>query len=152
MKPFLIALAAALALSACATTPSGEPSAAEKREAEQYALYAGNAGQPVDGFHYTGRYNGWTPLNDDAFVLWTRPSQAYLIDLYPNCGDLQFASRITFEDTTSWFSAKFTRVSLVGTGLMQVPCQVKQIRPVDVKAVRAAQKAAREAKRAAANG
>jgi hypothetical protein len=152
MKLQLFALAAAVALSGCATTPPGELSPAAKREAEQYALYANNAGEPIDGFHYTGRYDGWTPLTDSSFVLWTRPTKAYLIDLHQGCNDLQYAERIGIDDGSSWFSARFTKVRVASYGLISVPCMVKQVREVDVKAVRAAQKAAREAKRAAAAG
>ena len=149
MKPHLFALAAALVVSGCATTPPGELSPAAKREAEQYALYDDNASQPIDGFHYTGRYDGWTPLTDTSFVLWTRPTKAYLIDLHQGCNDLQFAERIGIDNGNSWFSARFTKVRVASYGLISVPCTVKQVREVDVKAVRAAQKAAREAKRAA---
>ena len=79
---------AALALAGCATGPklSGE---------QRLALYREHAGAPVDSFQYFGSINGWTPLGDSALALWTKPSQAYLLELNGRCPDLDFAQAIT---------------------------------------------------------
>src|SRR5690606_41287789 len=77
----VVALAASLALAACASD-SG------LRTEEKRALYQSHAGEPVSSFRYFGSINGWTPLGDSALVVWTRPSEACLLDLQGPCHGL----------------------------------------------------------------
>ena len=134
---YLPALLAALAVSGCATN-------AGLRDEERLTLYRNHAGEPVDSIHYSGRYNGWTPLSDGAFALWTRPSQAWLVELYSPCSEIDYADTIGFRDVNGRLSARFDQVYVGSHSLIPISCTIKEIRPLDIKAIRAAEKKARE--------
>ena len=131
----LAALSCAV-LSACASN-------AAQRDADRLALYRNHAGAPVDSIAYLGGYNGWTPLGDGAFALWTRPSQAYLVELFAPCSELDFAETIAFRNLGGRLSAKFDHVYVSNRGLLPISCTIREIRPLDVKAIRLAEKDAR---------
>jgi phage tail protein X len=126
-------LPAVVALSACAT-------GAAQRDAERLALYRSHAGDPVDSILYTNSNNGWTPLGEGAFALWTAPSKAWLVQLYPPCNELDYADRIAFRDPMGRLSAKFDRVMVANHGLMPISCTIQEIRPLDIKAIRTAER------------
>ncbi len=84
--PFLVA-GLCLALAACATT--GRLSSAEKLD-----LYRAHAGAPQNDMQFFGTLNGWTELGDSALAVWTRPSEAYLLELRGPCQDLPYATAI----------------------------------------------------------
>ncbi len=131
MKRFLrlsALLCAALAAAACATS--------KLSDSERYTLYREHAGEPVKSFRYFGSINGWTPLDDSALVVWTRPSEAYLLDLYGPCQDLDFAQSIALTNLMGEVSARFDKVIVAGASSMRVPCRIEEIRKVDVKALR----------------
>jgi hypothetical protein len=135
-----LALLAAVGLSACASSSA-------LRGQERLEIYRAHAGEPVDSIHYFGRYNGWTPLTDTSFALWTRPSKAYLIEVYGPCSNLDYAERLSFRDNDGFLSARFDDVyAHGGLGIHPIPCRIKEIRPLDMKAVRSAEKAARDAR------
>lgn len=132
MKRFLrmsALLCAALAAAACAST-------SKLSDSERYTLYREHAGAPVKSFRYFGDINGWTPLDDSALVVWTRPSEAYLLDLYGPCHDLNFAQAIALTNQMGEVSARFDKVIVAGASSMRVPCRIEEIRKVDVKAMR----------------
>lgn len=132
-----------LAALTCAALFSGCASNVAQRDAERLALYRNHAGDPVDSIVYLGGYNGWTPLGDGAFALWTRPSQAYLVELYAPCSELDFADTIGFRNHGGRLSAKFDQVYVSNRGLLPISCTIREIRPLDVKAIRLAEKDAR---------
>ncbi|NUO77669.1 MAG: hypothetical protein HOQ32_16860 [Lysobacter sp.] len=141
MKRYVFAVSAALALfamSACATDP-------KMRDADRLALYRAHAGAPVPAFQYYGRLDGWTPLGDSALAVWTRPNQAYLLELQGRCSDLDFASAITVSNQAGRVYARFDKVMVLGQGALPFPCHIGQIRPLDVKAIKQAQRDRREA-------
>lgn len=132
MKRFLrvsALLCAALAAAACAST-------SKLSDSERYTLYREHAGEPVKSFRYFGDINGWTPLDDSALVVWTRPSEAYLLDLYGPCQDLDFAQSIALTNLMGEVSARFDKVIVAGISSMRIPCRIEEIRKVDVKALR----------------
>jgi len=133
---FLPTLAAALALAGCASTAS-------LRDADQLTLYNANAGAPVSSFRYFGSLNGWTALGDSALVVWTRASQAYLLDLYGPCSRLEFVPAIGLTEHFNQVSARFDDVLLLDRTGPHIPCRIETIRPLDVKAIRSAERAAR---------
>lgn len=126
-------LAATTVLAACASM-SG------MTDAEKYALNDAHAGAPVDHFRYLGSINGWTPLGDAALVVWTRPSEAWLLDLSGTCQDLRSTPAIGLTSSMGRVNARFDKVLVRSTGSINMPCHIRQIRPLDVKAVRAAEK------------
>ena len=80
---------------------------------------------------------------DGVFALWTRPSQAWLVELYSPCNDIEYADTIGFRDTNGRLSARFDRVYVGSHSLIPISCTIKEIRPLDVKAIRLAEKDAR---------
>lgn len=121
------------ALAACATNPS-------QREAERLALYMAHAGEPVTSFRFFGSLNGWTPLGEDAVALWTRPNQAYLVTFKGRCPDLDFASAISVSSQFNTVHQNFDKVTALPPGSMSIPCPIREIRALDVKAIRQAER------------
>lgn len=133
---FLSSLLVALSGAGCASN-SG------LRDADRLALYRTHAGEPVDSIQYFGNYNGWTPLGGGTMALWTRPSQAWLVELYGPCSDLDYAQTIGIRSMGGRLSARFDRIHVSTNGMIPVSCTIKEIRPLDVKAIRVAEKDAR---------
>lgn len=133
------ALASMLAVAGCATDP-------KQRDSEQLALYRAHAGEPVGSFDYFGRISGWTPLGDSALAVWTRPSQAWLLELTGPCQDLEYAPAIGLTGNMNRVYARFDKVLVNSRGPVDMPCHIQQIRPLDVKALKAAQQELREAR------
>lgn len=134
MKALQIAFGVlALALSACATRMSDD---------EKLALYRAHARPPVGSFHYFGRIDGWTPLGDSALAIWTRPNEAYLLEVDEPCPDLAFAFAIGLTSQMGTVYSRFDKViPRTGAGGIQpIPCHIRQIRPLDVKAIKTAEK------------
>ncbi len=125
------------ALCACASD-------ARLRDADKLAIYEANAGAPVGSFQYFGSINGWTPLGDSAIALWTRPNQAYLLTLYGPCPDMPYSPVISVTNQMGRVHARFDKVIARNRGSIDIPCNIKEIRPLDVKAVKQAEKTARE--------
>ncbi len=124
-----------LVLAACASSPPSQ------RDAEKLELFRAHAGEPVSSFWYSGRINGWTPLGDSALVVWTRPSQAFLLELFGPCQDLQWSPFISFTSTGNRVNARFDSVIVrTRSPVPGPPCRIREIRPLDVKAIRAAEK------------
>lgn len=140
MKTFLAAAIAALALSGCATTRLSEQ--------DRLALYREHAGQPVQDFSYFGSINGWTELGDSALAVWTRPNQAYLLELMGPCTDLEYAPAIAITNQMGRVMARFDDVLVMGGGRnsMRMPCRIETIRPLDVAGLRDSEKKLREVK------
>lgn len=128
-----------LAVAGCATGRLGD--------AERLALYRAHAGAPVRDFSYTRSLNGWTALGDSALAVWARPNQAYLLELFGPCSDLQYAPTILISNQFDRVSAGFDRVSVIGgTGGIRMACRIHAIRPLDVKALRSSERELREAR------
>ena len=142
MKPMLLLLAMCLIVGACASTP-------RQTDAEKLALYRAHSGDPVRDFQYFGSINGWSPIGDSALVVWTKPSQAYLLELFGTCTDLGSAPAISLSNSMGRVSSRFDSVHVLGGSgntTMRIPCRIQTIRPLDVKALRQAQQEMREAK------
>lgn len=136
---FGLSAAALLALSACASTPRSAPLS------EQLALYQAHAGAPVSSFRLFGSLTRWTALGENHLAVWTRPSQAWLLEVAGPCMELEFAPAIRLTDSMSQVTARFDRVIPVDVSgtprSMQVPCIIQTIRPLDVENLRKAQAA-----------
>ena len=133
------ACAALLALSACAT-------GAKLSDGEKLALYRSHTGAPVDSFSFFGRINGWAPIGDSALVVWTKPNEAFLLDLTGPCPDLEYTPAIGLTSNMNRVSARFDKVIVNSHGSTNIPCFIGQIRPIDAKAARASEQELREAK------
>ncbi len=141
MKPVQTAFAAlVLALAACATGGMSDN--------EKLALYRAHAMAPVNSFRYLNRIDGWTPLGDTALAIWTRPNEAYLLEINGPCPDLDFAQAIGLTSQMGIVYSRFDKV-IPRTGIggpEPIPCQIRQIRPLDVKAIKSAEKDIRREK------
>lgn len=138
---WLAAALATLVLAGCATGRISDD--------EKLALYEANAGAPVDSFNFFGTINGWTSLGDSAIAVWTKPSEAYLLKLYGPCRDLPFTQVISVTSTMNRVSARFDKVMARSTGSIDIPCRIEEIRPLDVKTIRQAEKTLRAQSEAA---
>lgn len=142
MQRMLAMLALAASLTACST--------GRLTEAESLALYKTHAGPPVRDFQYLGHLSGWTPVGDEALAVWTKPNQAYLLELSGPCTDLTSAPAISLSNIGNRVSARFDNVYVLGGGggspRFRLPCRIQNILPLDVKALKQAQKDLREAK------
>ena len=137
MMKTIPALLASLLLAACATTGMSD--------GEKAALYEANAGESVRSFRYLGRLSGWTALGDSAVAVWTRPREAWLLDLSGPCPDLPYAHSIAITSNMNTVHVNFDKVRPIsGTPSMNVPCHIRQIRPLDVAAIREAERDMRQ--------
>ena len=139
MRPVLIAsLLCASLLAGCAT---GRLSTGER-----LALYRAHAGAPQQDMRFTGRLNGWTELGETALAVWTRPGEAYLLELAGACPQLPYTPAIGLTSQGGRVSARFDQVRVrdAGPGI-QMPCRIGSIRPLDVKALRVSEQALRQA-------
>jgi hypothetical protein len=131
-RTFTLALTAIPLLVACATGVARLKGEA----AEQH--YADYAGPPVERFTAFD-IDGWTPVSRDTLVIWNGANEAWLIKVWDQCHDLQFADHIGVTSTTRTVS----RFEQVRVGRDR--CPISEIRPIDVKHMRADRAAARAA-------
>ncbi|GAB3344518.1 DUF6491 family protein [Marilutibacter aestuarii] len=135
----LVAVLGAAGLSACAT---GD----RISDDERLLIYRAHAGEPVKSFRYFGRLDSWTPLGDEALAVWTRPQEAYLLEFDGSCYNLDFATTIAVSDQGGMVYAKFDKVTVLGpgAGAVSIPCIIGEIRPLDTRAIKAAEADRRE--------
>lgn len=125
-----------LATSLAAGCASGLP-----REDGGKLNYVDYAGEPVDRFTAT-RISGWTPVSRNQLVVWVGTNQAWLLKIWDGCEDLQYSNVLGVTQT----SLSVTRFDKVRVGNDR--CPIEEIRPIDVrhlKADRAAMRTAAEA-------
>lgn len=129
MKKILAIALMAFVASACAGGLQ------RSRDGGPLARYDGYIGAPIRGF--TAMHTqSWTPVSRDQLILWTSQNDAWLIKVWGNCTDLQFANSIQVTSTVSTIST-FDRV-LVGRD----SCPIEQIRPIDIRRWKADRKEA----------
>jgi len=127
-----LSAAAMLMLGACATTP-------KEASADKLARYQSFAGEPVRSIPYnaTGSH-GFDVIDEQHMVVETRPSEGYLFSLSGPCLRDNSAPVLNITSQVGRVSAGFDRVSSLSQPGMT--CIVKEIRPLDMKALRAAEK------------
>jgi hypothetical protein len=125
----LMTAAAAAALSGCALNKS-------QLDYHEYT------GEPVKSF-YMSNFDGWAPVSKDEIVVWSGINKAYLLKVTGYCPDLQFAHAIAVTSTANTVD-KFEKV-IVGRDR----CFIQEIRPVDVKQMKADRKLLREQRKMA---
>ncbi|MDQ3287939.1 MAG: DUF6491 family protein [Pseudomonadota bacterium] len=138
MKKLLTALVVSSVLAGCAT-------GARVSEAQRLEMYRQMAGAPVESFRYLGTIQGWTPLGDEALVVRAGVNQSYLLELMGTCPELDFATAISISNQMGRVYARFDTVRpLGGMPGPNIPCRIGQIRPVDARAVREAEREMRD--------
>ncbi|WP_266158522.1 DUF6491 family protein [Dyella silvatica] len=118
---------------ACSSTPEVKQS-----DGDRIAMYAAAAGAPQRSFRFSDLYS-WEPLSRTEVAIFTRPSEAYLLDLDGGCPNLAYANALGLTSSVNEVTAHFDRVM---TGPGSYPCTITQIRPLDVAKLRLEQKAA----------
>lgn len=119
------------AVTACATTGSGPG----EREATKLERYREFAGAPVRDFHFW-RLDRWDVLGEYDIAVWTSTTDAYLVHVMKPCFGLDFANTIALTSTQQRVYSRFDSVLFE-----QQRCRIAEIRPVDGKAYKAAQRA-----------
>lgn len=121
----LLALAlAALLLAGCSTDM-----ARAGRERAQLAAVHAAAGKPVSSFAYVaGTLYSWQPLNEREVLVYTRPRQAWLLNV-GLCPELPYTVSLGL-------TAHVGRVSVLRDSVWvargRYPCRIQKIQPVDV--------------------
>ena len=136
VNKFLLIVVSVFALGACSSVPYAQ------RQAERLAAYTAAAGAPVNNFRFFTLYS-WEPLGNKALAVYTRPNEAWLLDVGGGCPDLAFTPAIGLTSNLNQVSIRFDHV-LTGRG--DFPCTITQIRPLDVKQLKATEQAQRQIK------
>jgi hypothetical protein len=143
----LAALSAVSALSAAET-----PAAAPDKYAQRKAFVTQFAGEAKSSMPFFRSYD-FEPLGNDALLLWESPGRAYLLDVEDFCPNLPTARAIAINNKGSTVSAGFDSITVLDRGQnANNRCRILEIRPVDVKAMKAAEKARREQEKDAKKG
>ena len=132
MRMPLALLIAPILLSACATT--------RMSESEKLALYTSHAGAPVKSITYRTPI-GWDKIDGSHLLITTRPTEAWLFRLSPNCfAWVGSGPSISITNQAGFVSAGFDHVTSNAPGI-PMRCRIEEIRPVDLAAVRSARNA-----------
>lgn len=119
-------------------------------DAERLALYEAHAGAPVNQIRYLDPI-GWDRIDDEHVVLQMRPNESWLLRLSGPC--LQWTTGSPFIGLSTFSGMTLSRFDkVVAPGSSQLSCLIQEIRPLDVKALRAAEKGLREKAGAQASG
>jgi hypothetical protein len=85
---------------------SSGPRLTDAQQRERYAAYAG---PPVDRFTWLGRFYSWQTLGDNQLVVFTTPSEAYLLTVQAPCNDLPFTQTVGVTTTAGTVQARLDR-------------------------------------------
>ncbi|MBS0556608.1 MAG: hypothetical protein JSR27_04245 [Proteobacteria bacterium] len=111
------------------------------RMAQQLALYEKYAGAPIERFPMVNLWQ-WQAVGKEKVVVWSMVNKAYLITVYKPCIDLDWTPAIGIKQNSSMHvDAKFDAIVFD-----HQHCRIQEIRPIDYKALRADEKAAKDAK------
>jgi len=138
MRNLLFAIVISLVLGACASAGS------RLTDDQRLEIHRAHAGAPVRSFQNFGTLYSWTALGDSALTVWTRRHQAYLLELDGRCPDLDFSHTIGFSAQGGTVFAGMDSVVVLDRQNASFPCRIREIRPVDTKAVENAERRARE--------
>ena len=114
-------------LAACQSGIPRHESQAQMRE--RYAAYAG---QPLDRMTWLGHFYSWESLGDNRLVVYTTPSDAYLLSVTPPCTDLNFVQSIGLTSTAGTIYPRLDSVKVRGWR-----CPIAEIRRIDYARMRA---------------
>lgn len=115
---------------------------------ERLALYREHAGAPVNSFRLdrVGGMQSWTPLGDQALVIWSSSNRGHLLDLRARCPAMLTSPRVSL---TNSFGQVVSRMDSVvvrnAPGTTVSVCRISTIRPIDGRSLRDAKRELREA-------
>jgi hypothetical protein len=70
--------------------------------------------QHVGQIRMLGSLNGWGRIDDDSLIVWTTPSQPYLIELSRKSHGMRFAQALGVTSTAGQIAEKFDSVIIDG--------------------------------------
>jgi hypothetical protein len=109
---------------------------------ERYVSYAG---PPLDRMTWLGHFYSWESLGDNHLVVYTTPSDAYLLTVTPPCNDLNFVQGIGLTSTSGTVYPRLDSVKVKGWR-----CPIAEIRRIDYARMRADMRAEADKAKAAA--
>jgi hypothetical protein len=131
-------------LCGCASMMSANQAAAER--SDRFAAYAG---QPIDHFVWLGRFDSWQALGKNELVVFTNPSEAYILKVWAPC-DMNLAfTRVGLTSSGGAVYARTDSVTVDAPGTGRWTCPIEEIRKVDYRQMRADLRAEAQANRAA---
>jgi hypothetical protein len=105
---------------------------------ERYAFVSQFAGEAKPSVVFM-RYDSFELLGDHSILLYESMNRAYVVDVDNFCRELPWAFAIGVENHGNTLSARFDSLRVRGQS-----CRIMQIKPVDVKAMKLAQKKLRD--------
>ncbi len=121
------AVATTLLLGACASVPNTDN--------QELQFYRAHAGAKVDSFNYLGHMDSWKALGSSTIALWTRPNEAWLIDLVGICNNLEYTPAIGIPRSVGQVRTG-SEVLVHDPSGIENPCYIQAIRPLDAEAIR----------------
>ncbi len=127
-------------LGGCASTQpvGGGGSAAAMTQESALARYSAYAGPPLRSFTWLGHFYSWEALGRDKLLVYTTPSEAYLLKVSAPC-DLRFVIyRVGLTSTAGTVYTGLDSVT-VDNAAAGAPwqCPIDEIRQVDVRRMKA---------------
>ena len=122
--------------SAAGGASTAAPATAQQRALARYESYAD---KPVKSFTWLGHFDSWEPLGKDRLLVYTKPNEAYLLKVSAPCDVNSTIGPIGISSTN--FTVYQELDSIVvnsgpgGGGKWQ--CPIDEIRPVDVRGMKA---------------
>jgi hypothetical protein len=117
--------------------------------AQRKAFVSQFTGEAISSVLLT-RSHDFEPLGDDALLLWASRNKAYMLSVDNFCRNLTWAHAIQIDNNGPSTSAKLDSIKVLSNNnAFNDKCRILEIRPVDVKAMKAAEKAKRETEKAA---
>ena len=135
----LLSILIATAASAATTKTDRQTRMEARRE-----FVTGFAGEAQSSVRFS-RFYDFEPLGTDTLLLYESLNRAYLVKIEDFCPDMPSAFKLGVDNSSSSLNVRLDAIVVRGNR-----CRIIEIRPVDVKAMKAAQKAKREAAKAAA--
>jgi hypothetical protein len=119
------------------------------RQEAALALFQQHAGEPVAKIP-SFTLSDWRPLGKTHLAIFRGPVTAWLLTVQDGCFGLDWARSIGLTSTGGTVAARFDRVVFrdgIGATARRETCRIEEIRKVDYRKVRDAEKAARAAAR-----
>ena len=78
-------------------------------------------------------------------MVWTGANKGYLLEVMGPCHELPWARAIHLSNGNFDRVSRFDNIRVLGRGTAEIPCQIREIRPIDNKAIKEAKQQARQA-------
>ncbi len=143
--------ARALAIGATVLALLGGCAAAPQRsEPQTPSRYDAYAGAPIDQFTWLGHFFSWEALGRDRLVVFTTPSDAYLLKVWSTCDLRWVINTIGVTSTGGTVSAHGDAIKIDSAPTGPMTCPIDEIRRIDYQRMRADMRAQKNARPGAA--